>query len=361
MAESNQNGKYSIISTPDGEVLREPVQNEELGNETPTPGEQPHEETGLLPCPFCGSVCLVSHQVAYEQWIVCNDCGAEGPSAEDNSTDEPLWNRRVTSVEAEANPLESETRHTQSASISKDLRDTLGENLEKLQEQLDLNRDEFLRIKASPGCTDEIVYLCERSQKRIVQNVPLIKQRDMAINVSIAEKARRLEVEAILSQREPLISSDATKTTESVLQPQGESYPAADIGEENFHCNPDSAFAETPQAQGQAPATDERQPEACLWLIWSNEHHAWWGANERGYVKTKGNAGQYAFDKAVSICRSDNRGLELPNETMLPVLVQRDPQAPNESQAACASSVSSKESALSGAVAPIDHPSFESH
>lgn len=95
----------------------------------------------------------------------------------------------------------------------------------------------------------------------------------------------------------------------------------------------------TPRAQGLPACSDERQPRTCLWLIWSNEHHAWWGANERGYVKTKGNAGQYSFDKAISICRSANRGLEVPNETMLPVLSPRTDSGSRKEDSANAQNV----------------------
>lgn len=60
--------------------------------------------------------------------------------------------------------------------------------------------------------------------------------------------------------------------------------------------------------------------QATLWFIWSNEHNAWWGANQRGYVQVKTNAGQYDFETACEICQSANRHSgQRPNETMLPV------------------------------------------
>jgi hypothetical protein len=49
-----------------------------------------------------------------------------------------------------------------------------------LEDQLDLNRDEFLRIRSCSGADEEIKQLCDRSQTRITQNVPVIGQRDQA-------------------------------------------------------------------------------------------------------------------------------------------------------------------------------------
>lgn len=50
----------------------------------------------------------------------------------------------------------------------------------QFMDRLDLNRDEFLRIKAVAD-NPEIVHLCERSQVRIVQTVPVIEQRYAAL------------------------------------------------------------------------------------------------------------------------------------------------------------------------------------
>ena len=52
--------------------------------------------------------------------------------------------------------------------------------VKKLEDQLDLNRDEFQRITSCPGANAEIVQLCRRSPEVIEQNVPVITQRDEA-------------------------------------------------------------------------------------------------------------------------------------------------------------------------------------
>jgi hypothetical protein len=61
--------------------------------------------------------------------------------------------------------------------------------------------------------------------------------------------------------------------------------------------------------------TDQR------FLIWSNEHRAWWRPNEMGYTARKADAGSYSWAEAVAICQNANFAPECkdrPNETMLP-------------------------------------------
>jgi hypothetical protein len=38
------------------------------------------------------------------------------------------------------------------------------------------------------------------------------------------------------------------------------------------------------------------------YLIWSNEHRAWWGPGERGYVRKISAAGRYSREHAIGIC-----------------------------------------------------------
>ncbi len=72
-------------------------------------------------------------------------------------------------------------------------------------DQLDLNRDEFLRIKACPGADDEIKQLCDRSQQVIVQRVPVIEQRDNAkIALAAAEGIFNQIVESLTTERDTL-------------------------------------------------------------------------------------------------------------------------------------------------------------
>lgn len=59
-----------------------------------------------------------------------------------------------------------------------------------------------------------------------------------------------------------------------------------------------------------------------LWLIWSNEHKAWWGHCHRGYSTDVMEAGTYTYEEAIKICESANCYIPsdaMPNETMLPV------------------------------------------
>lgn len=58
------------------------------------------------------------------------------------------------------------------------------------------------------------------------------------------------------------------------------------------------------------------------YLIWSNEHNAWWGENHSGYPSNIKHAGRYSFDEAIKICNGANYGwntdMSGPNE--LPIL-----------------------------------------
>jgi len=44
------------------------------------------------------------------------------------------------------------------------------------------------------------------------------------------------------------------------------------------------------------------------YLIWSNEHAAWWGPDNRGYTKRVSEAGCYTHTEALRICASAMRG-----------------------------------------------------
>lgn len=53
------------------------------------------------------------------------------------------------------------------------------------------------------------------------------------------------------------------------------------------------------------------------YLIWSNEHHAWWGPNKRGYVNHSSDAGRYSRERALDICTNampGRRGYEAIHE-----------------------------------------------
>jgi hypothetical protein len=43
------------------------------------------------------------------------------------------------------------------------------------------------------------------------------------------------------------------------------------------------------------------------YLIWSNEHRAWWKANRHGYTTATHKAGQFSYEEAKQICEDANR------------------------------------------------------
>lgn len=51
------------------------------------------------------------------------------------------------------------------------------------------------------------------------------------------------------------------------------------------------------------------------YLIWSNEHRAWWGKNSIGYTRNPARAGVYPRDEAIQICKDALAGSgDVPNE-----------------------------------------------
>lgn len=62
----------------------------------------------------------------------------------------------------------------------------------------------------------------------------------------------------------------------------------------------------------------ESEKEKGLWLIWSQEHSAWWCPLEKGYTKERRNAGTYSYRDACRIVESANINLkDEPNEAMV--------------------------------------------
>ena len=45
-----------------------------------------------------------------------------------------------------------------------------------------------------------------------------------------------------------------------------------------------------------------------MYLIWSNEHRAWWNPNSSGYTTSSSAAGRYTRDEALKICFSSRDG-----------------------------------------------------
>lgn len=46
------------------------------------------------PCPFCGAEEIVTHFGAPDSWVLCRQCGAQGPRSCDAKS-RALWNRRA--------------------------------------------------------------------------------------------------------------------------------------------------------------------------------------------------------------------------------------------------------------------------
>lgn len=53
------------------------------------------------------------------------------------------------------------------------------------------------------------------------------------------------------------------------------------------------------------------------WLIWSNEHRAWWKPNRHGYTTRTDQAGQFSFEDATKIVFEANRNSDQIEERMM--------------------------------------------
>jgi hypothetical protein len=72
-----------------------------------------------------------------------------------------------------------------------------------------------------------------------------------------------------------------------------------------------------------------------MWVVWSNEHHAYWRPNSAGYTRRIEDAGRYSYDEARAICfpgrgrahvtEPDGSGDWPPPEMMFPDPLAQDP------------------------------------
>jgi hypothetical protein len=83
-----------------------------------------------------------------------------------------------------------------------------------------------------------------------------------------------------------------------------------------------------------ALATTANAAQADLWLVWSNEHGAWWGPNESGYYTDIRSAGRYTKEKAMECAdsRSHTKG-KLPPEVIISERDAMEGKNPNAAQA----------------------------
>lgn len=64
-------------------------------------------------------------------------------------------------------------------------------------------------------------------------------------------------------------------------------------------------------------------PRTKPYVIWSNEHRAWWGPNHAGYCSRVEAAGEYTREEALGICIGARGGRRYnDNPTEVPVLYE---------------------------------------
>lgn len=54
------------------------------------------------------------------------------------------------------------------------------------------------------------------------------------------------------------------------------------------------------------------------WLVWSNEHAAWWGPDRSGYFTSVDSAGRYTLREALDCCGTRDTEGRLPGELVQP-------------------------------------------
>ena len=64
-------------------------------------------------------------------------------------------------------------------------------------------------------------------------------------------------------------------------------------------------------------------PEDAEYVVWSNEHSAWWGPNRAGYTTHLSVAGRYTREQALKICVGARGGREFNrNPSEVPILLR---------------------------------------
>ena len=78
---------------------------------------------------------------------------------------------------------------------------------------------------------------------------------------------------------------------------------------------------------GPAVPTDSTRKERMKYLIWSNEHEAWWKPVGHGYTINRGDAGYYDLEQAIDICTNANVHLndtQRPYECIVPYTLNKE-------------------------------------
>lgn len=62
---------------------------------------------------------------------------------------------------------------------------------------------------------------------------------------------------------------------------------------------------------------------SAAYVVWSNEHRCWWGADRCGYTTSLEHAGRYSRDDALKICRNARGGRQFnDNPSEVPLLLE---------------------------------------
>lgn len=76
-------------------------------------------------------------------------------------------------------------------------------------------------------------------------------------------------------------------------------------------------YVEEQRARESTEAVVQPTEAKAEWLIWSNEHGAWWGPDQSGYYHHPIEAGRYTLERAKTLCKSRSWEDRIPPETMI--------------------------------------------
>ena len=108
-----------------------------------------------------------------------------------------------------------------------------------------------------------------------------------------------------MSENQDTPDEAVERVAKAIHEAGPDSFPWEEAIECGWKADVETARAQARAALAAMPDTD---PRPDTYLIWSNEHRAWWGANRSGYTVEFSAAGWYSRDEAMTICRTARDG-----------------------------------------------------
>lgn len=273
------------------------------------------QECALEACPFCGDVksLEVALGLRKQYYVNCDKCTADGPLHDQREEAIAAWNCRA--LPAPSQPKEWDGRsigesapHAAYCDIA--IQDAQVEITDKGERIWSYDDALFDRSLAGNGY--KIVRIVDHS-------LPAPSERDIAEaikyarmlvadgrNIYTADKVHFLTPHGL----DTLINASLPAPSAWREALEALANAADDVGVKFFDTDTMDPLVDKMQAATQVVrAVLKSAPLAASpWLIWSNEHGAWWRPNSAGYTTFLGGAGRYSEQEAIDICRTARNG-----------------------------------------------------